>query len=383
MSRCISILGSTGSIGRQTLDVARQLGLRVAALTANRDVDRLEAQCRTWQPELAVLYDAAAAQELKARLTDMNITVMCGMEGLLAAAQLPAADTVVTAVSGMIGLRPTMAAICAKKRIALANKETLVCAGQLVMQAAARYGAEIIPVDSEHSAIFQCLMGCRGHGEIRRLILTCSGGPFFGQTRAELAGKTRANALKHPNWNMGAKITVDCATLMNKGLEIIEAMRLYGLPLEKVTAVIHRQSIVHSLVEFCDGAMLAQLGTPDMRIPIGLAMTYPDRAENPAQPLDLLSCPPLTFSRPDEDAFSCLRLARQAAAAGGTACAILNGANEAAVGLFLQDRLGFLQIAEAVDTALQCVPVEALHALDAAERADRLARKAVYDKFSR
>ena len=383
MSRCISVLGSTGSIGRQTLDVARRLGVRVAALAANRGVDALAAQCREFCPKLAVLYDDAAAQELKARLADMNITVLSGMDGLLAAAALPEADTVVTAVSGMIGLRPTLCAIRAKKRIALANKETLVCAGELVMRAAAEHGAEIIPVDSEHSAIFQCLMGCRDRGEIKRLILTCSGGPFFGLTRSELAGKTRADALRHPNWSMGAKITVDSATLMNKGLEIIEAMRLYDLPLSKVTAVIHRQSIVHSLVEFCDGAMLAQLGTPDMRLPISLALTYPARRENPAPPLDLLTCPALTFSAPDEDAFSCLRLAKQAAAAGGTACAVLNGANEAAVGLFLQERIGFAQIAEAVDEALQRVPAERLDSLETAERADRLARQAVAAKFSK
>ena len=383
MSRCISVLGSTGSIGRQTLDVAQTLGVRVAALTANTGVDALEAQCRAVRPELAVLYDEAAAQELKARLADMNITVLGGMAGLLAAAEYPAADTVVTAVSGMIGLRPTLCAIRAKKRIALANKETLVCAGELVMRAAARCGAEIIPVDSEHSAIFQCLMGCRDRDEVRRLILTCSGGPFFGMTRKELAGKTRADALRHPNWSMGAKITVDSATLMNKGLEIIEAMRLYALPLSKVTAVIHRQSIVHSLVEFCDGAMLAQLGTPDMRLPISLALTYPARRETPAPALDLLSCPALTFEQPDEDAFSCLRLAKQAAAAGGTACAVLNGANEAAVGLFLQERIGFLQIADAVDEAMQRIQVKPLDSLETAERADRLARQAVCDKFSK
>ena len=383
MSRCISVLGSTGSIGRQTLDVAQTLGVRVAALTANTGADALEAQCRAVRPELAVLYDETAAQDLKARLADMNITVLGGMAGLLAAAEHPAADTVVTAVSGMIGLRPTLCAIRAKKRIALANKETLVCAGELVMRAAAEHGAEIIPVDSEHSAIFQCLMGCRDRGEVRRLILTCSGGPFFGMTRKELAGKTRADALRHPNWSMGAKITVDSATLMNKGLEIIEAMRLYDLPLSKVTAVIHRQSIVHSLVEFCDGAMLAQLGTPDMRLPISLALTYPARRETPAPVLDLLSCPALTFEQPDEDAFSCLRLAKQAAAASGTACAVLNGANEAAVGLFLQERIGFLQIADAVDEAMQRIQVKPLDSLETAERADRLARQAVCDKFSK
>ena len=381
MTKRISILGSTGSIGRQTLDVAEKLQISVAALAASRNVELLEAQCRKFRPELAVLFDEAAAEELKRRLSDMNIKVAGGMDGLLAAALLDSADTVVTAVSGMIGLRPTLAAIERGKRIALANKETLVCAGELVMREAQRRGAEIIPVDSEHSAIFQCLMGCRDRSEVRRLILTCSGGPFYGKTAAELQKVTRADALRHPNWKMGPKITVDCATLMNKGLEVIEAMRLYGLPLEQVTAVIHRQSIVHSLVEFRDGAVMAQLGTPDMRIPIGLALTYPKREENPAPPLDLLSCPPLTFAAPDEEAFRCFRLARQAAKQGGTACAVLNGANEAAVGLFLQEKLGFPEIADAVEAALDAVPQCANMTLEAALDADRQARDIVFARF--
>ena len=381
MTKRISILGSTGSIGRQTLDVAEKLQISVAALAASRNVELLEAQCRKFRPELAVLFDEAAAEELKRRLSDMNIKVAGGMEGLLTAALLDSADTVVTAVSGMIGLRPTLAAIERGKRIALANKETLVCAGELVMREAQRRGAEIIPVDSEHSAIFQCLMGCRDRSEVRRLILTCSGGPFYGKTAAELQKVTRADALRHPNWKMGPKITVDCAALMNKGLEVIEAMRLYGLPLEQVTAVIHRQSIVHSLVEFRDGAVMAQLGTPDMRIPIGLALTYPKREENPAPPLDLLSCPPLTFAAPDEEAFRCFRLARQAAKQGGTACAVLNGANEAAVGLFLQEKLGFPEIADAVEAALDAVPQCADVTLEAALDADRQARDIVFARF--
>ena len=381
MTKRISILGSTGSIGRQTLDMAEKLQIPVAALAASRNVELLEAQCRKFRPELAVLFDEAAAEELKRRLSDMNIKVAGGMEGLLAAAVLDSADTVVTAVSGMIGLRPTLAAIERGKRIALANKETLVCAGELVMREAQRRGAEIIPVDSEHSAIFQCLMGCRDRSEVRRLILTCSGGPFYGKTAAELQKVTRADALRHPNWKMGPKITVDCATLMNKGLEVIEAMRLYGLPLGQVTAVIHRQSIVHSLVEFRDGAVMAQLGTPDMRIPIGLALTYPKREENPAPPLDLLSCPPLTFAAPDEEAFRCFRLARQAAKQGGTACAVLNGANEAAVGLFLQEKLGFPEIADAVEAALDAVPQCADVTLEAALDADRQARDIVFARF--
>ena len=300
MSKTISILGSTGSIGRQTLDVAEQMGLRVAALTAQSSVERLEEQARKFQPRLAVLTDEAAAKDLKVRLADTPVRVIGGTAGLLEAAVLPEADTVVTAVVGMVGLEPTLAAIGQKKRIALANKETLVCAGELVMDAAAESGAEIVPVDSEHSAIFQCVQGCEDRREIKRLILTCSGGPFYGMTAEEVGKMTRADALKHPNWKMGPKITVDCATLMNKGLEVIEAMRLYRLPLEQVDVVIHRQSIVHSLVEFRDGAVLAQLGTPDMRLPIRYAMTYPARGENPAEPLDLLTCPPLTFAEPDQ-----------------------------------------------------------------------------------
>ena len=372
MTKTITILGSTGSIGRQTLSVADELGLRVAALTAERNVELLEAQCRQYRPELAVLTDEAAAEELKVRLADMNIRVLAGAEALCEAAALPEADTVVVAVCGFAALRPTLTAIHEKKRIALANKETMVCAGQIMQAAARESGAEIIPVDSEHSAIFQCLMGCRDRAEVKRLILTCSGGPFFGKTREELVCMTKSDALRHPNWKMGAKITVDCATLMNKGLEIIEAMRLYDLPLLKVEAVIHRQSVVHSLVEFVDGAVLAQLGVPDMRIPIGLAMTYPNRAHNPAPALDLLTCGPLTFDAIDETAFPCFVLAKQAQL-GGTACTALNAANEEAVGLFLQDKIGFYDIADAVEAALRLPVVQEPSLADIFE-ADRLAR---------
>ena len=380
MTKTITILGSTGSIGRQTLSVADELGLRVAALTAERNVELLEAQCRQYRPELAVLTDEAAAEELKVRLADMNIRVLAGAEALCEAAALPEADTVVVAVCGFAALRPTLTAICEKKRIALANKETMVCAGQIMQAAARESGAEIIPVDSEHSAIFQCLMGCRDKAEVKRLILTCSGGPFFGKTRESLACMTKSDALRHPNWKMGAKITVDCATLMNKGLEIIEAMRLYDLPLSKVTAVIHRQSVVHSLVEFVDGAVMAQLGVPDMRIPIGLAMTYPNRAHNPAPALDLLSCGPLTFDAIDETAFPCFALAQQAAQTGGTACTALNAANEEAVGLFLQDKIGFYDIADAVEAALRLPVVQEPSLADIFE-ADRLARIHTRERF--
>ena len=377
MTNTIAILGSTGSIGRQTLDVVRELGLRVAALTANASVERMEAQVREFHPALAVLTDETAAAELRVRLADTETKVLSGEEGLLAAATLPQADTVLTAVVGMVGLKPTLAAIREGKRIALANKETLVCAGELVMAAADRYGAEIVPVDSEHSAIFQCLQGCRGREEVKRILLTCSGGPFYGRKAAELQRVTRDDALRHPNWKMGEKITVDCATLMNKGLEVIEAMRLYRLPVEQVDVVIHRQSIVHSLVEYRDGAMIAQLGTPDMKLPIRYAFTWPRRAPSPDTPLDLLTCGELTFRAPDLDAFPCLRIARQCAKAGGTACAIMNGANEAAVALFLQERIGFNDIPRLVESALDRVQVKYAPDLPDILEADRQARAAV------
>ncbi|WP_443662714.1 1-deoxy-D-xylulose-5-phosphate reductoisomerase [Dysosmobacter sp.] len=379
MSKTISILGSTGSIGRQTLDVAEQLGLQVAAITAHASVERMEEQARKFRPALAVLTDEAAARDLAVRLQDTDTRVLGGFDALEEAATVPEADTVVTAVVGMVGLKPTLAAIQEKKRIALANKETLVCAGQLVMDAADAAGAEIVPVDSEHSAIFQCLQGCRDRREIKRMILTCSGGPFYGMTREEAGKMTRADALKHPNWTMGPKITVDCATLMNKGLEVIEAMRLYRLPLSQVSVVIHRQSIVHSLVEYRDGAVLAQLGTPDMRLPIRYAMTYPNRGVNPAEPLDLLTCPPLTFAQPDREVFPCLRLAEEAAQEGGTACAVLNAANEEAVGLFLAGKIGFYDIPALVAKAR--AQVKTIHdpSLEEILAADSAARRVVLE----
>ena len=379
-NRCISLLGSTGSIGRQSLDVIAACGMRVAALTANRDVEQMEKQCRRFQPELAVMMDPEAAASLRLRLADTPIRVAEGMEGLLEAASLEAADTVLTAVGGIVGLRPTLAAIRAGKRIALANKETLVCAGELVMARAREKGAEIIPVDSEHSAIFQCLRGCADRREIRRLILTCSGGPFYGMTYEEVGKMTKADALRHPNWTMGPKITVDCATLMNKGLEVIEAMRLYRLPLDQVSVVIHRQSIVHSLVEYRDGAMIAQLGTADMKLPIRYAFTWPYRAETPDRTLDLLSCGPLTFQAPDTEAFPCLAIARRCARTGGTACAIMSGANEEAVGLFLRQEIGFNDIARRVEDALCRVEVKYTPSLEDILEADRLARAAVLNR---
>ena len=377
MVKCVSILGSTGSIGRQTLDIIDNLGLPVAALTAGSNAERMAQQCRKYRPKLAVMSTEAAAEELKTKIADLPTEIMWGEEGLIAAATIPEANCIITAVVGMVGLKPTLAAIRAHKRIGLANKETLVCAGQLVMAEAKKYNAEIIPVDSEHSAIFQCLMGCNNKREVKRILLTCSGGPFYGKSKEELGIVAKADALKHPNWKMGAKITIDCATLMNKGLEVIEAMRLYDLPLEQVDVLIHRQSIVHSMVEFTDGAVMAQLGAPDMRLPIQLAMTYPERSATPVDFLDLTTCGALTFAHPDMAAFPCLKLARDCAAKGGTACPAMNGANEEAVALFLNDEIGFYDIYDFVSRAVEVVPFIADPTLEEILEADRLAREAV------
>ena len=374
MVNCVTVLGSTGSIGRQSLDIIERMPVRVAALTAGTSVERMAQQCRQYQPELAVMATQAAAEELSALIADLPIRVSWGEEGLIEAATMESADCVITAVVGMLGLKPTLAAIRAGKRIGLANKETLVCAGELVMAEAEKYGSEIIPVDSEHSAIFQCLMGIGDKKEVSKLILTCSGGPFFGMTKDQLMSVTKADALKHPNWKMCAKITIDCATLMNKGLEVIEAMRLYRLPLEQVDVVIHRQSIVHSLVETIDGAVMAQLGAPDMRLPIQLALTYPQRMVCPVDKLDLTACGALTFVKPDLEAFPCLALARECAKAGGTACPVMNGANEAAVALYLEDKIGFYDIYELVKGAVDSVPFIKNPDLEQILEADRQAR---------
>ena len=377
MVRCVSILGSTGSIGRQSLDIISHLGLRVAALTAGSGVERMAEQCRNFMPKLAVMATQEAASRLGEQIRDLPIEIAWGEEGLIRAATMEEADCVITAVVGMVGLKPTLAAIRARKRIGLANKETLVCAGELVMAEAQKYNDEIIPVDSEHSAIFQCLMGSADRREVKRLILTCSGGPFFGMDKDALRRVTKADALKHPNWKMGPKITIDCATLMNKGLEVIEAMRLYGLPLEQVDVLIHRQSIVHSMVEFVDGAVMAQMGAPDMRLPIQLAFTYPERRDCIVDPLDLTTCGALTFSKPDMEAFPCLALARACAKAGGTACPVMNGANEEAVAMFLQDKIGFYDIYDRVKKAVDAVPFIQEPTLEQILESDRLARRIV------
>ncbi len=377
MTQTISILGSTGSIGRQTLDViAAQPGIRVAALAANRSVVRMEEQCRRFHPQLAVMADEAAARELRLRLADTDIRVASGPEGLLEAATVDC-DTVLSALMGAAGLRPTLAAIGEGRRIALANKETLVCAGKMVMEAVAASGAELVPVDSEHSAIFQCLQGCRDRSQVRRLILTASGGPFFGRSRAELTDVRSAEALKHPNWDMGRKITIDSATMMNKGLEFIEAMHLYAMDPAQISIVVHRQSIVHSLVEFVDGAVLAQLGTPDMRIPIAYALSWPDRAPCPAPALDLLRCGPLTFDAPDMENFPCLPLAIRCAERGGAACAVMNAANEIAVEAYLRDAIGFYDIPVLVERAVETLGNGPAATLDDILAADAAARDLV------
>ena len=381
MVTCVSILGSTGSIGRQSLDIISRMPVRVAALTAGQSVELMAQQCRQFHPELAVMATQDAAQALREELSDLDIRISWGEEGLLEAATIESAQCVITAVVGMLGLKPTLAAIRAGKRIGLANKETLVCAGELVMEEAEKYGVEIVPVDSEHSAIFQCLMGIKDNREVHRLILTCSGGPFFGMTREELHHVTRFDALKHPNWKMGAKITIDCSTLMNKGLEVIEAMRLYQLPVEQVDVLIHRQSIVHSMVELVDGAVMAQLGAPDMRLPIQLALTYPERQACPVDRLDLTKCGPLSFCDPDLEAFPCLALARECAKMGGTACPVMNGANEAAVALFLEDKIGFYDIYDLVRGAVDTVPFVEKPTLEQILESDRLAREYVAQHY--
>ncbi len=378
--RNISLLGSTGSIGRQSLEVMESLGFRCCALTANSNVDLLEDQCRRFKPELAVMFSQKAAYDLKIRLADTPVRVLSGIDGLVEAACIPRADTVITAVSGMIGLKPTLAAIEQHKRIALANKETLVCAGQLVMEKAGENNVQILPVDSEHSALFQSLHSGTGT-EVEKLIITASGGPFFGWNSRELENVTVDMALKHPNWSMGRKITVDSATMMNKGLEVIEAMCLFDVPLDKIEIAVHRQSIVHSLVEFVDGSVIAQMGSADMRLPIQYALTYPRRTVGPAKKLDLFSCGELTFQRPDPETFTCLAAALDAARCGGTACAAMNGADEIAVAAFLDGRIGFNDIGRLVTRAMENDAYIQSPSLDQILEADREARAFVADNI--
>lgn len=373
----ISILGSTGSIGTQTVDVLDSINAVAVALTTNRNVKLLERQARALRPELAVAFDEAAAKELKTALADTDIRVAAGMDGLIEAASLPSADIVMTAVVGMVGLLPTMAAIEAGHDIALANKETLVCAGHLVTEAARGRGVKILPVDSEHSAIFQCVQAAQGN-RLDKIILTASGGPFFGRTAAELEHVTVEQAMKHPNWSMGAKITIDSATMFNKGLELIEAMWLYGMDADDIEIVIHRESIVHSLIEFEDGAVLAQLDLPDMRLPIQYALTYPARVPCKMERLSLAKVGHMSFYAPDEEAFPALRIAREAARQKGSTGAVLNGANEAAVGLFLDRKIGFSDIPRLVERALAALPQQRADTIGDVLAFDRAAREAVY-----
>ncbi len=368
----LTVLGSTGSIGRQTLEVAEALGIPVCALAAGQSAKLLEAQARKFRPKYAVLGNDAAAKALRIALADTETKVLSGPEALTEIASMEEADTVLGAMSGAAGLRPALAAAEAGKRLALANKETLVCAGRLLLAAVDRCGAELIPVDSEHSAIFQCL---NGNPEPKRILLTASGGPFRDYTAKELERVTPAQALRHPNWTMGPKITVDSATLMNKGLELIEAMHLFRVPPEKIRILVHPQSIVHSMVEFADGAVLAQLGSPDMRLPIQLALTWPERRPSIAAPLDLTLAPPLTFLEPDPVRFPCLAIAREAAEKDGSDCAVMNAANEVAVAAFLNNKLSFMGIPALVRRVMDALPGLPGDSLEAVEAADHEARR--------
>lgn len=376
MVKGISILGSTGSIGRQTAQAARRLGIPVLALSARRDVDRVEAQAREFHPRFVAMYDPAAAAELRARLRDTDIQVGDGERALTDAAVIPGADCVVTGVSGSVGLLPTLAAIREKRRIALANKETLVCAGEIVMGEAARCGAEIVPVDSEHSAIFQCLTG-RKRGELRRILLTGSGGPFRGWSAEQTRDVTPEQAVRHPNWHMGAKISVDSATMMNKGLEFIEAMHLFAVTPEQIQVLIHPESAVHSMVELLDGTVIAQLGAADMGLPIQYALTWPDRRASETPALDFAALGSLHFETPDLEKTPCLRLAMECARQGGTAPCVMSAANETAVGAFLARRIGYNDIYRLVSDAVEAAEFLRRPTLEEILAADAWARQFV------
>ena len=356
MTENLSILGSTGSIGKQSLDVCRKCGYGVKALTAFSSVDEIEKQAREFKPEKVALVDEKAAADLKIKLADTDIKVLGGMDGVCECAEIQSADTVLNSVVGMAGLKPTLTAIYAGKKIALANKETLVAGGQLVMSEAKKHGVEILPVDSEHSAIFQCLQGKPTNKALKKIILTASGGPFFGKTTEELRDVTVEKALKHPNWSMGAKITIDSATMMNKGLELIEAVWLFSVKPDDVDIVVHRESIVHSAVEYDDNSVIAQLGLPDMRIPIQYALTYPERFESPVGELSLSQIGKLTFFEPDYETFRCINLCRKAINMGGLYPAAVNSANEQANLMFRQGKIGFLDIADRVEAVLEKTP---------------------------
>lgn len=379
MIKNISILGSTGSIGTQTLDVVDKLNLNVVALTASTNIDLLEEQVRKYKPQLAVVFDEAKAKVFKDNIKDTDTLVLSGMDGLTAAATVESAELVLNSVVGMVGLKPTIAAANAKKDIALANKETLVAGGKLVTDAVKSNGVKLLPVDSEHSAIFQCLQGMPNSKCLKKLILTASGGPFFGKTADELKSVTIEQALNHPNWSMGAKITVDSATMMNKGLEIIEASRLFDVSGENIDVVVHRESIIHSMIEYSDNSVIAQLGLPDMRIPIQYAVTYPERYPSPVGELNLSQIGKLTFFEPDYDTFKCLKTCKKALSMGGAATAIANGANEEANMLFRQGKISFLDIGELVSGAVDSIKNFEPKTVDDVLSADKLARQYVLE----
>ena len=378
----IALLGSTGSIGTQSLDVCRMHGYRVVCLTANRRVDLMETQIREFRPDLVSMMDPVAADDLRTRVADTGTKVLSGMDGLIECATYSGADTVLNAVVGMVGLQPTLAAIQAKKTLALANKETLVAGGHLVTNTAKAYGVDILPGDSEHSDIFQFLQGSPEKGGVKKLILTASGGPFFGKTLAELENVTAADALKHPNWDMGAKITIDSATMMNKGLEFIEAKWLFDMPIDAIDIVVHRESVVHSAIAYQDNSVIAQLGVPDMRIPIQYALTYPRRLPSPVQELSLVDYGKLTFYAPDYDTFRCINVCKDAIAAGGLRPAAANGANEESVRLFLNGKIKFTDIAVLNRAAMEACPQVADYTLDDVLQADRAARDYVIEAVS-
>ena len=383
--RNLSLLGSTGSIGKQTLTVVRGLNrngdfpVSVKTLAANENIEALEEQIREFKPEAAVVYNEEKAKQLKKNVKDLDVRVLAGMDGLCEAAAWETADITLNAVVGMIGLKPTLAAINAKKTLALANKETLVAGGHIVMNAAKQNNVAIMPVDSEHSAIFQCLQGCPEKNTLRKLVLTASGGPFFGKTREELKNVKVEDALKHPNWSMGAKITIDSATMMNKGLEVIEASWLFDMPAEDIDVVIHRESIIHSLIEYQDYSMIAQLGLPDMYIPIQYALTYPYHTESPAKPMRLSDVKNLSFYEPDYQTFQCLSVCIEAIKTGGIAPAVANSANEEAVDLFLKKKINFCDIGALVSEAVENAPKTEVKDIEDIFSADRFARKFVLD----
>ena len=377
MKKNITILGSTGSIGVQSLDVAERAGFGVTAITANASVQTMEAQIRKYKPKLAALADAAAAADLKVRAADTGTKILGGEAGVCECAAAPGADAVVDAIVGLAGLKPALCAVEAKKDLALANKEALVAGGHLVLDAVKKNGVRLLPVDSEHSAIFQCLQGSPPNKALKKLILTASGGPFFGRKKEDLKNVTAADALKHPTWDMGAKITIDSASMFNKGLELIEAHFLFGVAPERIDILVHRESIIHSLIEFDDNSVLAQLGVSDMRIPIQYALTYPDRYPSPVKELDLSEVATLTFYKPDYDTFDCLNICREAIARGGLFPAAVNSANEEANLLFRQGKIGFLDIPALIRAVFAVTPEKKDFTLDDVYETDAAARAAV------